>query len=82
MRLNPILLVMPDRPDAQIGFMDTESRLGFTQLNVGPPQLLIRPLLDVTAQDVSAFGEFAPLVPFSFNIPRKLEFRWAGLICA
>jgi hypothetical protein len=44
-RLDAVLPVMPDRPNAQIGFLNPKSSLGFSQLNVGVPQLLVGPVM-------------------------------------
>ena len=51
MRLDPLGLVVPDRPQAQIGLVHAEGRLGFGELDVGSPQLFIAPVGDVGAQE-------------------------------
>jgi len=61
MRLDALLFVMPDRTDAQVGFMNAEGSLRFAELDVGLPQLLVSPVVDVAAQDVSAFTELGPI---------------------
>ena len=50
--LDTLLFVMPDRTDAKIGFVDTEGGLRFAQLNVGLPQLLVGPVVDVAAKKI------------------------------
>ena len=47
----------------QIGFVHAKRRLGFGELDVGLPQRLVGPFVDVGAKDVHAFGELGPLVP-------------------
>ena len=37
MRENPILFLMPDRPDLQVAFMNSKGRFGLGQLDVGLP---------------------------------------------
>jgi hypothetical protein len=49
MRLDTALFVMPDRTDAQIGFVNTEGGLGFSELNVGLPQLFVGPVVNVAS---------------------------------
>ncbi len=63
MRLDARLFVMADRADAQVGFVNTESGLRFAELDVGLPQLLVGPVVDITAQDVSALTELGPIRP-------------------
>jgi hypothetical protein len=41
--------MMPDRPDAQIGFLNPKSGLGFSELDVGLPKLFVSPIVDVAA---------------------------------
>jgi hypothetical protein len=48
-RLDAVLFMMPDRPDAQIGFVNPKSGLGFRQLDVGFPKLFVSPVMDVVA---------------------------------
>ena len=80
MRLDAALFVVPDRTDAKIRFLNAEGGLGFAELNVGLPQLLIGPVVDIAAQDVSAFAEPGPVVPLRARVPLKLNSRWRGLI--
>src|SRR5215471_16576460 len=58
-RLDTSLFVMPNRTDAQIGFLNTEGSFGFSELNVGLPQLFVGPVVNIAAQDVSAFSKLA-----------------------
>ena len=44
-----VLFMMPDRPDAQIGFLNTKRGLGFRELDVGLPKLFVSPIMDVAA---------------------------------
>jgi hypothetical protein len=46
---------MPDRTQAKIGFLNTEGGLGFAQLDVGLPQLLIGPVVNVAAKNVKVY---------------------------
>ena len=71
---------MPDRTDAQIGFVNAEGGLAFAELDVGFPQLLVGPVVDVAAKNVSAFTELGPIVPLRTGAPLQSESRWGGLI--
>ena len=71
MRLDAVFFVMPDRTDAQIGFVNAEGRFGFAQLNVGLPKLFIGPILDIGAQDVSPFAQPGPIIPLGALAPLK-----------
>src|SRR6187402_3415730 len=53
---------MPDRAHVQLILVDAEGGLGLGELDVGPPQLLVAPVLDVGAQHVGAFGDGGPRV--------------------
>ena len=59
MRLDTLLFVMPDRTNAQIRFVNAEGGLCFAVLDVGLPQLLVSPVVDVAGQDVSTFTELS-----------------------
>ena len=47
--LDAALFMMPDRTDAEIRLLDAEGGLGFTELNVGLPQLFVGPVVDVAS---------------------------------
>jgi len=47
--LDAVLLMMLDRPDAQIGFLNPKSGLGFSELDVGLPKLFVSPVTVVAA---------------------------------
>jgi hypothetical protein len=79
-RLDAVLFMMPDRTDTQIGFLNAEGRLGFAELDVGLPQLLVSPVVDVAAKNVSAFTELGPIVSLRACAPLELDSRWRGLI--
>lgn len=74
-RLNTILFVMPDRTHAQIGFLNPEGGLGFAELNVGLPQLLVGPVVDVAAKNVSALAELDPIIPLWARAPIEFNSR-------
>ena len=74
-RLDAILFVMPDRTDAQIGFLNPEGGFGFAELNVGLPQLFVGPVVDVAAKNVSAFTELGPIIPLWACAPLKFNSR-------
>ena len=57
--LNAIFALMPDRPDVELIFLDAESGFGLGELDIGFPELLVAPIGDVGAQDITAFGEGA-----------------------
>ena len=62
MRLDPVLALMPDRPQVQLIFLDAERRFGLGQLDVGLPQLMIAPIADVRAQEIGSLREGGPIV--------------------
>src|SRR5258707_5493587 len=73
-----ILLLMPDRPDRQVALVDAECRLGLTELDVGSPQRLRRPVGDVGAQHIAAFAVARPVVPFGLDRPIEPEAARCG----
>src|SRR5262245_20080292 len=79
-RLDAGLFMMPNRTDAQIRFLNPEGGLSFGQLNVGFPQLFAGPVVNVAAQDVSAFSELGPIIPLRAYIPLKLNSSWRALV--
>jgi hypothetical protein len=62
MRLNPLLFLMPDRPERQVTLLDSKGCLGFSQMNIGVPQFLGRPISDIGAQHVASPSEIGPTV--------------------
>jgi hypothetical protein len=72
MRLDARLFVMSDRTDGQIGFVNAEGGPRYAELDVGLPQLLVSPVVDVAAQDVSAFTELGPILPLRTFAPLEL----------
>lgn len=72
MRLDTPLFVMPDRTNAQVRFVNAEGGLCFAELDVGLPQLLVSPVVDVAAQDVSTFTELSPILPLRAFAPLEL----------
>ena len=54
MGLNAVLVLMPDRTDVELIFLDAESGLGLGELDIGLPELLIAPIVDVRAQQIGA----------------------------
>ena len=53
---------MPVRAHVQLVFVDAEGGFGLGELDVGLPQLLVAPVLDVGAQHVGAFRDGGPIV--------------------
>jgi hypothetical protein len=67
MRLDAVLLLIPDRSNAEIAFVDSERGFGLGQLDVRLPKILRRPVDDVRPQQLAAFvkaGSLAPRVVF------------------
>ena len=62
MRLHAIGALVPDRPHVQLILLDAEGRFGLGELDVGLPELLIAPIADVRAQQISALRERGPVV--------------------
>ena len=61
---------------------DGHHTLSFAELDVGLPQLLVSPVVDVAAQDISAFTELGPIVPLRAFAPLKLYPSATGFILA
>src|SRR5438128_5276539 len=74
-RFDPSGLVMPDRADRKIALVNAERRLRFSELNVGLPEILGRPVLDVRAKDVTALAGAQPVIPFRSDAPRETQPR-------
>jgi hypothetical protein len=55
--LDAVGALVPDRANVQLILLDTKSRFGLGELDVGLPQLLITPIGDVRAQEISPLGE-------------------------
>src|SRR6266478_3084781 len=68
-----ILALMPDGSDRQLALGDAERCFGFAELDVGSPQRLGRPVLDVGAQHVTAFAVARPVVPFGPDRPVEAQ---------
>ena len=62
MGLNAVLVLMPDRTDVELIFLDAESGLGLGELDIGLPELLIAPIVDVRAQQIGALRKRGPAV--------------------
>jgi len=62
MGLNAILALMPDRTYVQLILLDTESGFSLCELDIGLPQLLIAPVVNVRAQQIGALREHGPVV--------------------
>ena len=74
-RLRALGVVVPHRTNLQIALLNPESGLRLGQLHVERPEFLCRPVRDVRAQDVRAFGDVRPLVPFAFLFPLETKTR-------
>jgi len=62
MSLNAVLMLMPDRTEVELIFLDAERGLGLGELDISLPELLIGPIADVRAQKIGAFGKRGPVV--------------------
>ena len=60
--LDPVLALMPDRPQVQPILLNAERRFDLGKLDVGLPQLLIAPIADVRAQEIGSLRERGPIV--------------------
>ena len=58
-----VFLLVPNRTDAQITFINAGNGFRFGELNVSIPQLLIAPVDDVASQQIATFAEFGPVSP-------------------
>src|SRR6266478_10161593 len=65
--------LVPDRSDRQLALGDAEGCFGFAELDVGSPQRLGRPVLDVGAQHVAALAVARPVVPLGPDRPVEAQ---------
>ncbi len=49
---HPILFLVPDRPYAQIAFVNSERRFRFGELDVCLPELIVAPVADVSTYQI------------------------------
>ena len=56
-----VLFLMPDRPQTQVGFLNSESRLGLRELDVSLPEFFVTPLTHIRAEDVAARTQSRPV---------------------
>jgi len=68
-RLDALLLMVPNRSDAQVGFLNAEGGFRFGELDIGLPKFLVGPLADVAAQDIGALAQSGPLIPLRLRAP-------------
>src|SRR5262245_1212900 len=59
-RLHPTGQLVPDRPDAQLGFLDADRGLRVGEMPVGTPQLVRIPIRHVAAPHVAAIARPCP----------------------
>ena len=50
MSLNAVGVLMPDRTEVELIFLNAERGLGLGELDIGLPELLIGPIVDVRTQ--------------------------------
>ena len=62
-RQHAIFFLVPDGPDAQVAFVNSECCFGFGQLDVGFPKFFVAPVSDVGSQQITAFAQFGPVLP-------------------
>ena len=62
MSLDAVLVLMPDRTEVELVFLDAKRGLGLGELDISLPELLIGPIVDVRAQKIGAFRERGPVV--------------------
>ena len=62
MSLNAVGVLMPDRTEVELIFLNAERGLGLGELDIGLPELLIGPIVDVRTQKIGAFRERGPVV--------------------
>src|SRR5260370_11321542 len=60
MGLNAVLVLMPDRTKVELIFLDAEGGLGLGELDIGLPELLIGPIVDVRAHQILPLPHRAP----------------------
>ena len=60
--LDPVLALMPNRPQVQTIFLNAKSRFGLGELDVSLPQLMVAPIADVRAQEIGPFRQRRPVL--------------------
>ena len=77
MGLDPVLVVMPDRPDLQFILGNAKGPFRIRQLNVSFPQCGRIGGGQVRAQQIAAFRNRGPLTPTGLAFPTDLQLRFA-----
>src|SRR5207247_654037 len=72
-RLDPLGLLMPDRPERELTLLDAEGRFGLRELHVRPPPRLSVPVGDIGAQHVTALAVPRPLGPLGPGRPLQAK---------
>jgi hypothetical protein len=69
MRLHPFLLLMPDRPDRQVLFLNTKRCFHLGELDIGFPKVFGAPFRHIAEQQVTSFAQRSPFPPrFGFRL--------------
>src|SRR5207253_9199862 len=72
-RLDPLGLLMPDRPERELTLLDAEGGFGLRELHVRPPPRLSVPVGDIGAQHVTALAVPRPLGPLGPGRPLQAK---------
>jgi hypothetical protein len=55
-RLDPVFSLVPERPQAQVLFVDAEGGPSVGQLNIGSPEIFACPVLSARAEEITPFA--------------------------
>src|SRR3989338_5072423 len=72
-RLDPILFLVPDRPNGQVALVDSERGLRLGQLDVRLPQVLGTPVPNVRSEQVTPLAVRGPLGPRRIPLPPQAK---------
>jgi hypothetical protein len=80
MSLNAVAALTPDGAHLELILLDTKGGLGLGQLDVGLPQLVIAPVVDVGAQQIGALRKRSPVVEGSVYFDLETEPHRAAIL--
>jgi len=79
MCLHAILALVPDRTKVELVLLDAESGFGLRQLDIGLPELLIAPIVDIRTQQIGALRDRGPVVEGVVVNDAKAETRGTAI---
>ena len=79
MGFDAVFFLMVERAHVQFVLVDSKGSLDMRELDVDLPDVLFRPIPDIAAQDIAAFGELSPGLLLGIAALGDPKTRWAIL---